>query len=231
MPLQKLQHIVRSFSSKSLKRTVKLPLYSTLDNYTRTDFTGHHISHVDRLFGSTTSQCLTTAPTIDALPLWEVPEIAFAGRSNVGKSTLINAIFNTKDLVFTSKTPGRTQALNFFSVGGKKGSPPDLCLVDMPGYGFAATASGSKKQSWLDLISTYITNDRNRRGNCKCVFVLLDSKVGIKSSDMEFLDFLHAKNVNHRIVWTKVDQVKKHEMEKSNKELTMHIQNKGVMVR
>jgi GTP-binding protein len=135
------------------------------------------------------------------LPDQDLPEIAFAGRSNVGKSSLINALTGRKALARTSHTPGRTQELNFFNVGGR------FYLVDMPGYGYAKV-SKSQKDSWNQLIRSYLRG----RATLRCVFVLIDSRHGIKDSDAEIMTLLDESAVPYRIILTKSDEVKREKL-------------------
>ena len=131
-----------------------------------------------------------------SLPKMRGLEIAFAGRSNVGKSSLINALTGRKALVRVSHTPGRTQELVFF-VGD-----PVLTLVDMPGYGYAA-APKRKVREWTELIRAYLRG----RANLARVYVLVDARHGLKDADRPFLDLLGESAVSHQIVLTKADQV------------------------
>ena len=124
------------------------------------------------------------------------PEIAFAGRSNVGKSSLINALTGRRALARTSNTPGRTQELIFF------GGPGRLVLVDMPGYGYAAAAK-SKVAAWTDLIHDYLRG----RATLARVYVLIDARHGLKDVDDAILDTLSKAAVSHEIVLTKCDQI------------------------
>jgi GTP-binding protein len=135
------------------------------------------------------------------LPEQALPEIAFAGRSNVGKSSLINALTGRKALARTSHTPGRTQELNFFDIGGR------FYLVDMPGYGYAKV-SKTQKESWNQLIRSYLRG----RATLRCVFVLIDSRHGIKDSDAEILTLLDQSAVPYRIVLTKADEVRREQL-------------------
>jgi GTP-binding protein len=136
-----------------------------------------------------------------ALPPMRGVEIAFAGRSNVGKSSLINALTGRKNLARTSKTPGRTQELIFFS------GPPPLTLVDMPGYGHAA-ASKEKIAAWTGLIEEYLRG----RANLARVYVLIDARHGLKEIDAHVLKVLSAAAVSHQIVLTKTEAVKPSEL-------------------
>lgn len=164
----------------------------------------HEAAVATRIFKAE-SQLLTSTSALAELPAWRVPEVAFAGRSNVGKSSLINALAGQPGLVRTSKTPGRTQTLHFFSVGGRKGSQPDLALVDMPGYGFA-TAPKAVVDEWHDLVGGYV---RQRRGeNLKTLFLLVDSRRGIAKSDEDFMDYLHDLGTIYQVVFTKADAVR-----------------------
>lgn len=131
------------------------------------------------------------------LPEEGLPEVAFAGRSNVGKSSLINALTGRKALARTSNTPGRTQQINFFELAG------GLRLVDLPGYGFAA-ASKDKIDSWTGLIRTYLKH----RQSLKCVCLLIDARHGPKDSDIGAAGVLEGLGVPYVAVLTKCDKVK-----------------------
>ncbi len=160
------------------------------------DFTRQELESGRRLFAGDW-QFVWAASAIDSLPPMEGLEIAFAGRSNVGKSSLINALTGRKALARTSHTPGRTQELIFFSGGGA------LKLVDMPGYGFAA-APKQKVKAWTDLIHAYLRG----RANLARVYVLIDARHGLKDTDKPGLDLLGEAAVSHQIVLTKADQLK-----------------------
>ena len=142
------------------------------------------------------------AARVEGLPPISAPEIAFAGRSNVGKSSLINALTGRMTLARTSHTPGRTQELIFFNLADK------LNLVDMPGYGYAAV-SKEKSASWGQLIRDYLRG----RASLKRTFVLIDGRHGIKDTDEATLKLLDVSAVSYAIVLTKRDEVKKADQE------------------
>lgn len=142
---------------------------------------------------------LKSAPGLEYLPNADAPEVAFAGRSNVGKSSLLNALTNRNGLARTSNTPGRTQELNFFDVG----APLRLRLVDMPGYGFAKAPPAVVRQ-WRFLVNDYL---RGRQA-LKRALVLIDARHGVKEVDREILAMLDKAAVSYRLVLTKADKVK-----------------------
>lgn len=146
---------------------------------------------------------LLSAPRLDHLPEPDVPEIAFCGRSNVGKSSLLNALTGRKAIARTSVTPGRTQELNFFEVG----EPTQFRLVDMPGYGFAK-APVKVVERWRHLVRTYLRG----RAVLKRTLVLIDSRHGIKAVDAEMMTMLDEAAVGYRLVLTKADKVKASEL-------------------
>ena len=150
---------------------------------------------------------LWAAANIAQLPPPDAPEIAFAGRSNVGKSSLLNALTNRKILARTSHTPGRTRELNFFALGGGADTTK-LRLVDMPGYGYAA-ASKEKAASWSRLIEDFLRG----RAQLVRVFLLIDGRHGAKPIDIEMLDLLDRSAVSYQIVLTKQDEVRAAERE------------------
>jgi len=133
---------------------------------------------------------------IDGLPVDTIPEVAFAGRSNVGKSSLLNALTGRKALARTSNTPGRTRELNYFRVGDA------LHIVDMPGYGYAK-APKAQVQGWNTLISDYLRG----RPQLKRVFLLIDSRHGIKQTDENALALMDEAAVSYQIVLTKIDKI------------------------
>lgn len=142
---------------------------------------------------------LKSAPSLQFLPDPSVEEVAFAGRSNVGKSSLLNALTGRNGLARTSNTPGRTQELNFFDVG----APLRFRLVDMPGYGYARAPKDMVKK-WRFLVNDYLRG----RAKLKRALVLIDSRHGIKDVDKDMLDMLDGAAVSYRIVLTKADKVK-----------------------
>ncbi len=134
---------------------------------------------------------------LSGLPDDSLPEVAFAGRSNVGKSSLINALTGRHNLARASNTPGRTQEINYFDLGGR------LMLVDLPGYGYAE-APKTKVDAWTDLVKLYLKGRVPLRRVC----LLIDSRHGLKANDLEIMAMLDEAAVPYRIVLTKADKVK-----------------------
>ena len=137
------------------------------------------------------------AATASALPPITLPEIAFAGRSNVGKSSLVNALTGRKTLARTSNTPGRTQQLNFFDLGGR------LQLVDMPGYGYAAVGR-AKVSGWEELVRDYLRG----RSSLLRVYLLIDGRHGLKAVDHDTMQSFDKAAISYSVVLTKADDVK-----------------------
>jgi GTP-binding protein len=173
-------------------------------------FTAAEIEAGRKLFAAEW-QFAAAAGTAERLPPMKGIEIAFAGRSNVGKSSLINALTGRKALARTSHTPGRTQELIYFAVGPT--SP--LRIVDMPGYGYAE-APKSKVKDWTELIHAYLAG----RQNLARVYVLIDARHGLKDADETVLKTLDTAAVSYQIVLTKADQPKKAELEQRIAEMT-----------
>ena len=174
----------------------------TTSDYTRDEIeTGRKLFKADWEF-------MAAASSVESLPKMRGTEIAFAGRSNVGKSSLINALTGRKALARTSRTPGRTQELIFFNGGG------ELTLVDMPGYGYAAAAK-SKIAAWTDLIEKYLLG----RANLARVYVLIDARHGVKPTDEPTFKVLGSAAVSYQVVLTKADEVKASELETRIKEV------------
>ena len=152
--------------------------------------------------------------SLDLIPNLELPECCFIGRSNVGKSSIINAITKSKKLAKTSKTPGRTQNINLFLINDK------LNIVDLPGYGYAKI-SKAKRQELSILTEDYLMN----RNNLKEVYVLIDSRIGIKDSDIDILDLISESNKRFSIVLTKIDKCALTFVNKQSESLLSFLQN------
>jgi GTP-binding protein len=141
------------------------------------------------------------AASLDSLPAVGLPEVAFAGRSNVGKSSLVNALTGRRTLARVSSKPGHTRQINFFDLGKR------LFLVDLPGYGFAQV-SKSMKETWQDLTSAYLRG----RPTLKRVCLLIDSRHGVKEADRETMRNLDSAAVSYQLVLTKTDRLKEAEV-------------------
>jgi len=163
------------------------------------DFTSAEIEAGRRLFAGDWA-FVSAAGSLASLPAMAAPEIAFAGRSNVGKSSLINGLTGRKALARTSNTPGRTQELIFFAPGGAAAGR--LVLVDMPGYGYAAAAK-SKIGAWTRLIHDFLRG----RATLARVYVLVDARHGLMAADDDILRTLDQAAVSYQIVLTKADRV------------------------
>ncbi len=147
-------------------------------------------------------------------PAKVIPQVAIAGRSNVGKSSLINTLLNRKSLARVSGTPGKTITVNFYNIDNK------LMLVDMPGYGFAKRTFEEKKK-WSELTDGYFTNNKNI-DLLRCVIQLVDSRIGPTKDDCDMLEFLRECEFPHLIVCTKVDKLNKTELTKFTEDIKKH---------
>ncbi|MED5618186.1 ribosome biogenesis GTP-binding protein YihA/YsxC [Ideonella sp. BN130291] len=155
-----------------------------------------------------TARFLTTASQLDQLPVNELPEIAFVGRSNAGKSTAINMLAQQKRLAFASKTPGRTQHINLFEVGPK--DAPDALFADLPGYGYAAVERSAKLR-WQQVMADYLEVRRSLSG----VVVMIDSRLGFTELDKQLLAFVAPRvgtgEVKLLVLLTKADKLNRKE--------------------
>ena len=142
------------------------------------------------------AEFITSAVKPSQYPLEDLPEIAFAGRSNVGKSSLINILVNRKKLVKTSSTPGRTQLINFFNIN------EEITFVDLPGYGYAKVPEHIRKQ-WAPMIGTYLSTRNNLIG----VVLLIDIRRDVKKEEIDFTNWLNSYNIPTQIVLTKADKL------------------------
>ena len=169
-----------------------------------------------RLLFTQNCDFLISAASFNQLPDTDLPEIAFAGRSNVGKSSLLNALTGRKNLARTSNTPGRTQQVNFFDLGGR------MMLTDLPGYGYAKAAKSVVDQ-WTRLIKSYLRGRVQLRRVC----LLIDSRHGLKDTDREAMALMDEVAVAYQIVLTKCDKIKAAELEKllvkTDKEIAKHV--------
>jgi GTP-binding protein len=153
--------------------------------------------------------------TVDALPPPGPIEFAFAGRSNVGKSSLINALTNRNSLARISRTPGRTQQINFFDLAGR------LVLVDLPGHGYAKVGRAVVKE-WSKLISAYLKG----RPNLVRLMLLIDSRVGFKEPDLKLMNLLDEVALSYQIVMTKADEMKADEIEIARARLAIQLERR-----
>ena len=169
----------------------------------KVSFTDEEIESARKIFSGPMA-FLKSAPSLAFIPDATVNEVAFAGRSNVGKSSLLNALTNRNGLARTSNTPGRTQELNFFDVG----EPIKFRLVDMPGYGFA-TAPKDVVKKWRFLINDFLRG----RQVLKRTLVLIDSRHGVKDVDRDVMEMLDQAAVSYRVIMTKADKIKATELD------------------
>lgn len=175
-------------------------------------FTAQQLAAAEAQFTRPVNFMLSVA-RLEQLPDDIYDEVAFAGRSNVGKSSLINALFNQKKLAKTSSTPGRTQQLNFFNFDDK------LYLVDLPGYGYAKAPEKLVKQ-WQSVLRTYLRG----RPNLRRVFVLIDARRGIKKEDAEIMKMLDEAAVSYQIILTKIDKISSSELNKMQAQTAAEIE-------
>lgn len=165
------------------------------------------LKEAGRLLFAGPCEFLKGVVALDGLPATNLAEVAFAGRSNVGKSSLLNALTGRKSLARTSATPGRTREINFFELGRPEGD--QVMLVDLPGYGYAKV-SKSQVRAWVGLLKDYLRG----RPNLRRVMLLVDSRHGLKDSDAEIMAMLDEVAVSYQIVLTKSDKPKRRELEK-----------------
>lgn len=140
---------------------------------------------------------LISSPNVINCPGGNLPEYAFIGRSNVGKSSLINYLCNNSNLSKTSKTPGKTKLINHFLINN------NIYFVDLPGYGYAKT-SKENREKWGQFISQYLES----RSQLRCVFLLVDASISVQKIDLEFLSWIQFVNVPFEIIFTKIDKSK-----------------------
>jgi len=158
-------------------------------------------SEVGRLLFAQQCEFLRGAASVEDIPRAELPEVAFVGRSNVGKSSLVNALTGRKTLARVSNTPGRTREINFFRLGGR------LMLADLPGYGYARV-SKTDSARWTELIFAYLRG----RPNLRRAVLLIDSRRGPLANDIEVMDLLDRAAVSYQLVLTKADKLKAGEL-------------------
>ena len=160
-----------------------------------------------------TARFLTTASQLDQLPVSELPEIAFVGRSNAGKSTAINTLAQQKRLAFASKTPGRTQHINLFELGPK--DAPDALFADLPGYGYAAVARDAKLR-WQQVMADYLAVRRSLSG----LVLMVDARLGLTELDRRLLDFVAPRvgngSVRLLVLLTKADKLSRAEITRAS---------------
>lgn len=161
------------------------------------------------------AEFLFGAHNYSQIPTFHFPEIAFVGASNVGKSSLINALVGGKKIAIVSTTPGRTRQLNFFKISGYEDG---FILVDMPGYGFAR-AKARHVEHWQKTSFEYLT----KRPNLKRVFLLIEAVKGLKETDIEAINIFNTLAVSFQIVLTKIDKLKKEELQKIEEKIKKDI--------
>ena len=161
------------------------------------------------------SEFLKSASGKDGWPQTRFPEIAFAGRSNVGKSSLINFILSRKNLVKVSNTPGKTRLINFFNICA---NPLDFLIVDLPGYGFAQGPIKEKEQ-WQVMIEQFLRDRKELLG----IFLLVDSRRGVQEMDISLLEWLATYNLKACVIFTKTDKIKRNEQAKIVKDPSLEI--------
>ena len=159
----------------------------------------------------TNTRFIKSAPSLSEAPQGQFPEVLLVGRSNVGKSSLINALCNKKNLAFTSSKPGHTRLLNYYNVDDK------LYLVDAPGYGFAKGGFDLDK-----LFGEMMEDYFSKATRIKVVLVLLDSRRELNEDDIEIINYLESKNINYKLVFTKVDKINQSEKHKLNQNIKSH---------
>jgi GTP-binding protein len=169
-----------------------------------------------RLLFSQACDFLRGAAALDDIPAAKLPEIAFAGRSNVGKSSLVNALTGRKALARVSNTPGRTRQINFFDLGGR------LMLADLPGYGYARVSKADSAR-WTELVFSYLRG----RPNLRRVILLIDSRRGLLENDREVMELLDQAAVSYQLVLTKSDKLKAKELTEIEQDVTAESKRHG----
>lgn len=162
----------------------------------------------------TSAEFIISNTQVSKCPDADKPEFAFIGRSNVGKSSLINMLTERKNLAKTSSTPGKTQTINHFLINKK------WFLVDLPGYGYASV-SKTTKEGWSQMITSYF----KQRENLSCTFILIDSRLEPQKKDIEFINWLGGLGVPIALVLTKIDKIKQSELAKSKKNFEKRLLN------